>query len=179
LKSCQLSGSDDVQTYACATPSTSSTDHKSYVDETPTLSAPRRRSDRIRLVVAYPRADDPEHMMLLADEPGPSGEIRSGFAGIPGLVPLPSSSSMQPDLREELDPFKIRALLDNMKQMVAADTAETSGSSRSASCGRTFRSGSARSLSTIAVQPFEVAQGTTKRRSILHSLFSSEKSSKK
>ncbi|VDK50621.1 unnamed protein product [Cylicostephanus goldi] len=117
-------------------------------------------------------------MLLLADDPGPSGEMRGG------VVPMPSTSSAQPDLREELDPFKIRTLLDNMKQMVAADTAERppSGTSRSTLCGRTFRSGSARSLSTMAVQSFEVGQGVgaaPKRRSILHSLFSSKKNGKK
>ncbi|VDM75548.1 unnamed protein product [Strongylus vulgaris] len=197
-------GTDDVQAYTCATPSTSSTEHneeklcmmniltfykgcsymlmlvefalikcclssfflrvdmrtlanfRSYVDETPTLSAPRRRSDRIRVVVAYPRADDSEQMLLLADDPGPSGEVRGG------VVPMPSTSSTQPDLREELDP--------------------PSGTSRSTLCGRTFRSGSARSLSTIAVQSFEVGQSVgaaPKRRSILHSLFSSKKNGKK
>ncbi|RCN37617.1 hypothetical protein ANCCAN_16466 [Ancylostoma caninum] len=145
------------------------------------LSVPRRRSDRIRLVLAYPRTEDSEQMLLLADEPGPSGHL---CAGAGELVSLASPAFTQPDSREELDPFKIRALLDNMKQMVAADSADTScepSTSRSASSGR-FRSGSGRSLSTMAVQPFEAGQGVgmaPKRRGILHSLFSLEKGNKK
>ncbi|EYB83267.1 hypothetical protein Y032_0339g2966 [Ancylostoma ceylanicum] len=116
-------GCDDLQACACTTPSTSSTEHKTYVDEAPVLSVPRRRSDRIRLVLAYPRTEDSEQMLLLADEPGPSGHL---CAGTGELVSLSSSAFTQPDSREELDPFKIRALLDNMKQMVAADSADTS-----------------------------------------------------
>ncbi|KAK6763612.1 hypothetical protein RB195_024071 [Necator americanus] len=69
----QEQGCDEIQ--ACTTPSTSSTEPKMYTGGISMLHIPRRRSDRIRLVVAYPRKEDAEQTLLLTDEPGSSGQL--------------------------------------------------------------------------------------------------------
>ncbi|ETN78411.1 hypothetical protein NECAME_10357 [Necator americanus] len=146
-----------------------------YTGEISMLHIPRRRSDRIRLVVAYPRKEDAEQTLLLTDEPGSSGQL---CAGAGDLLSLTSPKFTQPDSREELDPFKIRALLDNMKQMVASNDVDKCHETAGVSC--TFRSGAGTSLSSVAGQSFEVGPDVVeKRRGILRSLFSSEKNDNK
>ncbi|KAE9414968.1 hypothetical protein Angca_004393 [Angiostrongylus cantonensis] len=179
-------GCEGSHTCACATPSTSSAEHnKPHVDEPSTVNMPRKRSDRIRLVVAYPPTEDFEQALLLGEESGPLGQSYAS-----GSDPHPSTSSMltHHDSREEVDPFKIRTLLDNMKQMVAADQPidrpyEPAGSARSAPAPRFLRSGSGRSISTLATQSHEPGVGAVAqskhRRGILQSLFSSERRRRK
>ncbi|KJH48986.1 IBR domain protein [Dictyocaulus viviparus] len=177
---------EGVHSCTCTTPSTSSTEqNKPNAEEVSVVGVPRRRSDRIRLVVGYPPTEDFEQSLLLGDESEPTEQ---SFISDNDTRPSASSILTHHDSREEVDPFKIRTLLDNMKQMVSADQPidrpyEPSGSARTATSGCFLRSSSGRSISTVATQSFEsgvsVAVQTKRRRGIFQSLFSSQKGRKK
>ncbi|CAI4225964.1 unnamed protein product [Auanema sp. JU1783] len=150
----RIEDNEDVSVPHCASSSNSSECTRIQIDDpVPSTSSIRRRVEgrkvvkttaNVHPIPTSPVVEDEELIESAEDTPPYSLGVTTNQS-----QPGPSHMDM---LKEEPDPFKIRTLLDNMKQMVAVDapTERPYEPARSVHSSKFRSSGSGRSLATVA-----------------------------